>query len=534
MNYSPPRFRPAAVPLFPTLRLDAVSDATIVLIIGCWLGALSWLRPLTLPDEGRYAGVAWDMLRSHSPLTPLLNGMPYFHKPPLYYWLCDLSFMIFGLNPWAARVPSLLAALLIVTMLLRFLTAFFDRKIAIATVLVLATMPFFYGGAQFANLDMLVAGLIGATVMQGATVMRAPAPSRRAIVAVALFAAAGVLAKGLIGVALPGAILVAWALATRRPRTLSRLLSPAPIAAFLVAALPWFLIMQWKYPDFFQYFFIVQQLDRFASVGYNNAQPIFFYVPVILAMTLPWTLWLAKAKSVSLKALFWSDDAAKLMSIWFAVILVFFSIPHSKLIGYVLPLLPPLAFFLCRLVLMHAPKAATKQVLTRAFGITIGTAALLCLIVVGIAAARDGGSGREAAQLLKRRVQSNDLVLTLGSLPFDLPLYAQLKKPMWILDDWTSPDIAKRDNWRKELFDAARFAPAVGGDDVLVTPEQMRDRMCAPEMAHRRIWVWGREQDAQGDHAFAPTVPHFTRGRYTVWLATAQDMPASLRCAAPD
>ncbi|MDQ2150403.1 glycosyltransferase family 39 protein [Alcaligenaceae bacterium C4P045] len=532
MNYSPPRFRTAAVPLLPTLRLDAVSNATIVLVIGFWLGAFSWLRPLTLPDEGRYAGVAWDMLRSHSPLTPLLNGMPYFHKPPLYYWLCDISFMIFGVNPWAARLPSLLAALLIVTMMLRFLTAFFDRKIAVATVLVLATMPFFYGGAQFANLDMLVAGLIGATVLQGATVMLAPAPSQRAIVTVALLAAAGVLAKGLIGVALPGAILVAWALATRRPRALLMLLAPAPIAAFLIAALPWFLIMQWKYPDFFQYFFIVQQLDRFASVGYNNAQPMFFYVPVILAMTLPWTLWLAKAKSVSLKALFWSDDAAKLMSLWFAVILVFFSIPHSKLIGYVLPLLPPLAFFLCRLVLMHAPTVAQRHVFTRAFSITIGIAALLCLIVVGIAAARDGGSGREAAQLLKRRVQSSDIVLTLGSLPFDLPLYAQLKKPMWILDDWTSPDIAKRDNWRKELFDAAKFAPPPAGE-VLVTPEQLRARMCAPENEHRRIWVWGREQDAQGDLAFAPNVPHFTRGRYTVWLANAQDMPAPYRCATP-
>lgn len=77
-----------------------------MLAIGAWLAALIWYRPLTLPDEGRYAGVAWDMLRAGSHGVPLLDGMPYFHKPPLYYWLSEFFFALFGPHPWLARLPS--------------------------------------------------------------------------------------------------------------------------------------------------------------------------------------------------------------------------------------------------------------------------------------------------------------------------------------------------------------------------------------------------------------------------------------------
>ncbi len=82
----------------------------VLAAIALWLAGLAWSRPLTLPDEGRYAGVAWEMLRSHSYFVPLMDGMPYFHKPPLYYWLAQLSFAVFGLSEWAARLPSLLIA----------------------------------------------------------------------------------------------------------------------------------------------------------------------------------------------------------------------------------------------------------------------------------------------------------------------------------------------------------------------------------------------------------------------------------------
>ena len=150
--------------------------AWLLVSLGVWLAWLSWARVLTLPDEGRYAGVAWEMLRSGSHTVPLLDGMPYFHKPPLYYWLAEISFKLFGLNAWAARLPSWLAAWAALSGLYVFVRRYRDAATATIAVVILATTPFFYGGAQFANTDMLVAGLITLTVLASAdSVLRAQA-----------------------------------------------------------------------------------------------------------------------------------------------------------------------------------------------------------------------------------------------------------------------------------------------------------------------------------------------------------------------
>jgi 4-amino-4-deoxy-L-arabinose transferase-like glycosyltransferase len=75
----------------------------VALIVLAWVGAFAWLRSLMLPDEGRYVGVAWEMVRSGDWVTPTLNGLPYFHKPPLFYWITASSLTLFGNVEWAAR-----------------------------------------------------------------------------------------------------------------------------------------------------------------------------------------------------------------------------------------------------------------------------------------------------------------------------------------------------------------------------------------------------------------------------------------------
>ena len=80
------------------------SDALLVAaaLFACF-AATAWMRPLMLPDEGRYVGVAWEMLRSGDWLTPTLNGLPFFHKPPLFYWLDIAAMHVFGQNEVAGR-----------------------------------------------------------------------------------------------------------------------------------------------------------------------------------------------------------------------------------------------------------------------------------------------------------------------------------------------------------------------------------------------------------------------------------------------
>src|SRR5262245_66484582 len=95
--------------------------AAIAFLVYAWLAATAWMRPLTLPDEGRYVGVAWEMVRSGNWLVPTLDTLPFFHKPPLFYWLTAGAISTLGNNEWAARLPTLLSATAAVLALFLFL-----------------------------------------------------------------------------------------------------------------------------------------------------------------------------------------------------------------------------------------------------------------------------------------------------------------------------------------------------------------------------------------------------------------------------
>ncbi|GAO22089.1 glycosyl transferase family 39 [Alicycliphilus sp. B1] len=84
---------------------DALKTIVTVGCIFAWLAAMAWFRPLAAPDEGRYVGVAWEMLRSGDWLVPRLNGLPFFHKPPLFYWISATAMSVFGVSEWPARLP---------------------------------------------------------------------------------------------------------------------------------------------------------------------------------------------------------------------------------------------------------------------------------------------------------------------------------------------------------------------------------------------------------------------------------------------
>ena len=132
--------------------------------VAAWLGFSLGLRHLTLPDEGRYAGVAWEMIRSGDWLLPTLDGLPFFHKPPLFYWITSASLSVFGIHAWAARIAPWLGALLAAMALFLLLRRWSTSRVAGWALVILVTQPLFFGGAQFANLDMLVAGCITATI----------------------------------------------------------------------------------------------------------------------------------------------------------------------------------------------------------------------------------------------------------------------------------------------------------------------------------------------------------------------------------
>lgn len=447
----------------------------ILLLAFVWLAATTWMYPLLLPDEGRYVGVARDMLVSGDYLTPRLDGMAFFHKPPLFYWFTAAALAVFGENAWAARLCSVLAATGLVTFLFLFLRRYTNINAARQTAIILLIQPFLFGAAHYANLDMLVAALMSLTILAGADAVFRHEQlrfDRGAILLMYICAAAGFLAKGLIGVVLPAGVLFFWLLGRRQYKSILRLLWWPAIILFVLLIAPWMLVMQNKYPDFFDYYIIHQHFQRFLEPGFNNPHPFWFYIPVIFGLTLPWVvqLWRWFYPSGPLRPSFLdpairSEQVARpvirgLMLSWFLVVLVFFSIPTSKLVGYVIAALPPLAWFIQETFEQRI--SDTGAVAKRSFVRHILIAGLLCLLAVVAVVVTPQRSTKSIGKYIQAHSAPGDSLIMLDVYTYDTPLYAGWTGPVVAIADWTNADISMRDDWRRELYDAAKFDPYIG------------------------------------------------------------------------
>lgn len=446
-----------------------------------WLAVLAGFRALTSPEEARYAGVAWALARSPDWLTPMLDGMPFLDKPPLFYWLTAASFHVFGGVQWPARAAPLLGATLGAISVWRFVHRRTAPKLARWTLLALATSPLFFGGAQFANTDMLVAGCIAAAISLAAeSIMQAEVGASapwRAVFAW-LVAALGVLSKGLIGWVLPALVVLAWALATRRTRSLRILVSLPGIAIFLLVAAPWFVAQEWTHPGFLRHFLFHHHVQRFAGTGFNNVRGWWFYLAVIPLAAFPWSLWLLRLPRRPLS----SDDerataVRTLMMTWLTVVALFFSIPQSKPIGYIMPVIFPLSFLAAeRLLAMPRWRPAL-------IAATLGTGVVASLTYVLVSGVTYEGDHRLLGRTLASLRHTGDPVVFVDNYYYDLAIYARLDEPVPVLGDWSDAGFSKEDDWRRELSEAAAFAPGEA-DRLLIN----RWEEIAPPCGHA-LWA---------------------------------------------
>ncbi|MDQ2778626.1 MAG: glycosyltransferase family 39 protein [Pseudomonadota bacterium] len=469
-----------------TRRKPAAVLALMLLV----LTATAWLRPLMLPDEGRYVGVAWEMVHSGDWLVPTLNGLPFFHKPPLFYWITAASMSLFGLHEWAARLASVAGATLGAFSLWWFLRRWWGDHRADLTAVALLAQPLFFLGGQFANLDMLVAGCISATIVLGADAalsIDAGKPWRAALAGAWGMAALGVLAKGLIGIVIPGGVLLLWLLLLRRWRLIGRLLWWPGLLLFAVIGVPWFWAMQQRFPDFLHYFFVVQHFQRFAGGGFNNVWPFWFYPGVLVLASLPWLPWLLGNRKQSSEAATPADldgrAVSVLMVVWFALVLLFFSIPASKLLGYILPAVPPLAALMARGYARWRAAAARKR---KGWLLSLAATVVLNLgVVIGVAIKQPNTLHNLGSTLAGRHLPGEPVVM-LGKYYYDLPFYARLQSPVAVVDDWQRAAANPRDDWHKELSDAGGFAPAAA-QAALLMPAALPARLCTAVTS----WVVG-------------------------------------------
>ena len=315
------------------------SSKILLLGLAIWLLIAIFIRPMSVPDEGRYGDISRWMYESGDWLIPRLNGIPFMHKPPLLHWLTASLMEIFGVHTWVARVVPALAGIMMLVSLFIFTKKYINEKVAQISVIILGTGLLFYGCAEYINHDILVASWITLTVFCFADFILS---GKKTILFLGYFACAcAFLSKGLIGILIPGMIILPWMLYIGQWKKIPATLNPLGLLLFCFVALPWVFVVQQHYPNFLHYFFIEQQFSRFNSGEFNNKQGWYFYAALLFVNFLPIIL-VNGFKLPNQEVRGQTSNAIFSLMVWWAIsVLVFFSIPPSKLAGYILPSIAP-------------------------------------------------------------------------------------------------------------------------------------------------------------------------------------------------
>jgi 4-amino-4-deoxy-L-arabinose transferase-like glycosyltransferase len=312
-------------------------------------------------DEPRYAQVAREMLARHDWITPTLGGRPWLEKPPLYYWQAMLAYSVFGVSDWAARIPSAVDATLMVVAVYFFLWRF-RPGVQLDGALIAASASGVIGFARAASMDMPLAAAFSIAMLGWYAWYESA--SKRYLAISCIFLGLAMLAKGPVAPLFAAAVILIFAAAKGDYRLVGRTCWIPGIGLFLLTALPWYVAVQLRNPDFFRVFIVEHNLERFGKDLYHHTQPFWYYLPVILLSLVPWTMFVSVAVAETVRAwwaekreLYRADDAfPAFLVIWLIVPLVFFSFSASKLPGYILPALPAGTLLLAEYVRRHVTR----------------------------------------------------------------------------------------------------------------------------------------------------------------------------------
>ena len=355
-----------------------------------WFIGLDY-RHLVPSDEGRYAEMAREMFVTHDWITPRYNGYKYFEKPPLQTWANALTYAGFGIGAWQARLYTALTGLAGILVLAYTGTRVFNRSTGFFAALVLASAPYWFLMGHFETLDMGLSFWMEACLCALLLAQRAQLPGWRARLWMWVCwgsMALAVLSKGLVGIVLPGAVLVLYTLVARDWALWRRLYLGSGLVIFFAICVPWFVLVEQRNPGFLNFFFIVQQFERYLTPAQNRPGPPYYFIPVLLVGFLPWLSmsWQSVRYGWRLQRQNNGFSPVLLLIVWIVFIFIFFSVSHSKLLSYVLPVAPAIAL-LIGLYLPHVERAQLGRHL-------VGYAVLLVLGCFGALALLRAGDPR--------------------------------------------------------------------------------------------------------------------------------------------
>ena len=321
-------------------------------VIALTLATSLWLAtdyPLIDPDEGRNAEVAREMMERRDAIVPHLAGMPYLDKPPALFWAAGVAIGALGATPFAARLPAVLAASLTLLVLGRLALREADPPFAVRAVALTAASPLFAVISAYVIFDMPLT-LCVTVVWTGLVreMSRGASDRRRAVMYLALS----------LGVLIKGPVMLAWAvggslgaaLLLRRADALRWLAWWPGWLAFLALAGGWFALATARHPEYPHYAFLEESLERLTSGSFRREQPWWFVPAVLAGGALPWSLaspWVAlwrRGRDPDAGPTPGGAIAARVALGFVLFAAIFFTISRSKLVTYLLPALPPLAW----------------------------------------------------------------------------------------------------------------------------------------------------------------------------------------------
>lgn len=350
-------------------------------------------HPLFIPDETRYAEIPREMVASGDWIVPRLNGLRYFEKPVMGYWLSAASLSIFGENRFAVRLPSALATGFTALLVFYLCANCYGRNSRLpwlATFVYLSTLGV-KAIASVAVLDTPLTLFLTATLIlffKASEEQPGSSKERLFLLSAGLLAGFAFLTKGFLAFAIPVLVVAPYLLWQRRWFDLLRMLV-LPVLGALVVSLPWALLIHQREPDFWNYFFWYEHVHRFLSEKAQHAEPFYYFLLVLPAMFMPWTMLLPAAITGAMRNREKQTGAKKRLLAfcfcWFLFPFLFFTASSGKLLTYILPCFPPLAVFFSYAIIQWLDDSREKRnYIQWATGILMGLMLLVLLTVSGL------------------------------------------------------------------------------------------------------------------------------------------------------
>ncbi len=376
---SSPAFAPPSAPRSHPTPIAYDVGAIVALSLAVCLFHLGSFG-LWEPDEARYAEIAREMLQSGNLLVPHLNYVAYVEKPPLLYWMTTLSFWVFGVSEFSARLPVAVSAIAGILATYLFALRAFGRRHATLAAAILATTPLYALMAQVVTTDMMLTALV--TIATFALYLHWDEGGRWCWIAYVAMGLA-VMTKGPVGAAIPILSMLLWlALNRELAGAIAKFRAIPGLLLTLLIAAPWFVAITIREPGFANFYFVGEHLRRAFQTDYSHSEAFYFYVPVLAVGLLPWSLlvpfltWRAAQR----------NPARSFCIVAAGFTVVAFSCASAKLIPYILPAVPPLAVLIADGLVSCAWPAADSRAAIRSpdSRILIESGPMLALLGAGV------------------------------------------------------------------------------------------------------------------------------------------------------